>query len=196
MAIDGLIKTRFNVSRDLGTGAPDQLRTTMSQAVSELESRIRDKVRQQELNKFMLERLRSQAASQPAGGSAPTTAQISLENDKLGREIELLQQELERQRGRLARAGDIAMEIADYDEQIRQKREFYEAVRTRLEQLDMEDKAPARVRIVAYATQPPALDRRPLLTLGVLAAAVLLSLLLLAVRPAYVSDSRVSSAQR
>ncbi len=66
----------------------------------------------------------------------------------------------------MAEAGDIAQEIARYEEQILQKRELHEAVRRRLQVLEMEGKAPARVRIAAMAIEPskPDRDRRVLLT--------------------------------
>ncbi len=74
---------------------------------------------------------------------------------------------------KLGEAGDVALEIAKYDELIRQKRELYEAVRTKREQLQMEEKGPARVRLVASALEPnrPDNDRRLLLS----AAALVLS---------------------
>src|SRR5262249_54303670 len=90
-------------------------------------------------------------------------------------------------------AGEVAQDIATQDERIRQKRELYEGVRQRRQQLEMEEKAPARVRVVALAAEPihPSNDRRPGATLAILAGAACLSLLLLAVRP---SDGRAAAS--
>src|SRR5205085_4352748 len=94
MQIDGLIKTRFNISKKLGADSPEQLRAAMSRRASELEATIHDRLRQKEL---------LQATSRPAD------AELAEQASRLGKEIELLEKDLDWQRSQLATAGDVAM---------------------------------------------------------------------------------------
>lgn len=189
MEIDGLIKTRFNSSSRLGTDAPEQLRSVLTQQMSQLENSIHERQRQQEMKEWEFARLQK-AGSQPSGAEGTSNlALVSMERERLAREVSLLEKDLVAQRRRVAEAGEVAQDIATQDERIRQKRELYEAVRSRRQQLEIEEKAPARVRQVASAVEPlhPSNDRRPGATLAILAAGACLSLLLLAIRP---SDAR------
>lgn len=89
--------------------------------------------------------------------------------DQLRKQIELLKKDVEAKTLEVKQAGEIAQEIASYDEQIKQKRELYEAVRNRRDVLQMEKQAPARVKVVAYATEPSAPDNDRRLLLSALA---------------------------
>lgn len=85
---------------------------------------------------------------------------------RLARQVELFGGEIDGQRRKVAEAGEIAKQIAQYDEEIRYKRELYDAVRSRIAQLELESNAPARISVAAHAVQPskPSRDRRLLLT--------------------------------
>jgi polysaccharide biosynthesis transport protein len=243
MEIDGLIKTRFNISNRLGTDSPAELRVQLSKAYTDLEADRNKLQRELEMTRWE-QRMLAAAQTRPAGAPGPdrrfvsdadwrrlymaaenakheaevagqqfgplnprmrqlsanveyagkvlklretqleeiwkanpgqfntvqaeTKSRESLDYDarRKQQELTLIQAELERQRAKLGEAGDVALEIANYDERIRQKRELYEAVRLRREQLEMEQKAPARVRVASYSTEPvkPFNDRRILLT--------------------------------
>ncbi|MBU0719120.1 MAG: polysaccharide biosynthesis tyrosine autokinase [Planctomycetes bacterium] len=120
------------------------------------------------------------APIQVTAADAPVIAQMSREmlEQKIQRrehELGLLEQEIERQRDKVGRAGDTAEDIAHYDEELRYKREMYDAVRSRLEHLGLESKAPARISVAAWAIEPslPSRDRRILLTAMTLVAAVM-----------------------
>lgn len=82
------------------------------------------------------------------------------------KERHLLDGEIERQRAKVEEASDIAMQIAEVDEQIARTRELYDAVHREIEVQLMEGKAPARIQIAAHGLQPtrPSQDRRLLLT--------------------------------
>ena len=85
---------------------------------------------------------------------------------RLARHVELFGGEIDGQRRKVAEAGEIAKQIAQYNEEIRYKRELYDAVRSRIAQLELESNAPARISVAAHAVQPskPSRDRRLLLT--------------------------------
>ncbi len=85
---------------------------------------------------------------------------------RLARQLELFGGEIDGQRRKVAEAGEIAKQIAQYDEEIRYQRELNDAVRSRIAQLELESNAPARISVAAHAVQPskPSRDRRLLLT--------------------------------
>lgn len=179
--IDGLIKTRFSVAEKVGTSDPEQLRTALSADESAFTSRLQEKLRELELKRWELE-LHDAASMQPVtttpgqssaptspGTGQPDSASIQarkrtlrFEIERLQREIELMAKDRDAKKGKMREVGETALELAKYDEQIRQKRELYEQVRLRREQLQMEDNAPTRVKIVAYAGEPatPVNDER------------------------------------
>ncbi len=240
--IDGLIDTRYRISKTLGTDTPENYRTELSLRFSALEADHRRLKRELEMTQFELNMLAS-AETLPAEGperryvtdaewrqcsAALKNAEHAVETaglqnygpahprmkqakadvqhaertlhdreaqlDDLGKtgsigggpaltveqsrktledkkqkqehEISLLQADIERQRADRDKASEIALEIKRLDEQIRQKRESYEAVRVSKERREMEARAPSRVRPVARAVEPfrPHNDRRILLT--------------------------------
>lgn len=61
------------------------------------------------------------------------------------KERHLLDGEIGRQRAKVEEASDIAMQIAEVDEQIARTRELYDAVHREIEVQLMEGKAPARI---------------------------------------------------
>ncbi len=258
MTINGLIETKFNISSQLGTVAPEELRSQLSMQLSHLEGQ-RDKLtRELKMVQWQLGQVPA-AATMPAGDGEPgsveqlyahdqewraldrnleeidhqlelarrkfgeehptiedllsrrdycrrlrdkreaqlgddwesvlgqlttmpegTTPRAALEHlvAKKRQEIELLEQEIEHQGAKVAQAGEIAQEIARYEEEIGQKRELREAIRKRLEVLEMEGKAPARVRVAAYAMKPskPDRDRRIVLTAMAMMGAMVVGL--------------------
>ena len=91
---------------------------------------------------------------------------IDRQAKRLARHVELFGGEIAGQRRKVAEAGEIAKQIAQYNEEIRYKRELYDAVRSRIAQLELESNAPARISVAAHAVQPskPSRDRRLLLT--------------------------------
>jgi receptor protein-tyrosine kinase len=91
---------------------------------------------------------------------------------RLQQQLALLGKEIEQQRTRVAQAGDLAADLAQYDEQIRRKRELGETLHSRLAELELEGKAPARISIEAHAVEPTRPDRDPRWMLSGLAFAV------------------------
>lgn len=91
------------------------------------------------------------------------------------RELELLDEQIRALRTQQERQGELAKEIAKYDQQLAYKHELYDLVHKRLESLQMEEKAPGRITVASYAIEPtePNSDRRPLLTIMALGAAAL-----------------------
>ena len=136
--------------------------------------------REQQLAEQRVITLAPASLSPAAGLNMPLTIQDqpSLEQqvERLGRQMDLLKADIAAQRAKVVEAGDIATEIAQYDEEIRQKRELYEAVRGRLTAFEMEGKAPARISIASLAILPsePSQDRRFLLTGMCLACGLML----------------------
>ncbi len=90
------------------------------------------------------------------------------------RELALLEDSITAQREKVATAGDLARRIARFDEEINNKRELYDVVRSRLQQLEIESRAPARISVAAPATTPtePDRDRRIMLSLLALGGAL------------------------
>ena len=116
-----------------------------------------------------------QATTMPEGPASWAVVHHLTEKKK--REVELLSEEIERQRAKVTQTGEIAQEIARYEDEIAQKRELKEAIRKRMEVLEMEGKAPARVRVAAYAVEhsKPDRDRRRLLTVLAVAGSLVLA---------------------
>jgi len=264
--IDGLVESKFNLGKQLGTLDPEELRSQLATQLSVLEAKANELQRQIGLAGFVAEELRPAAevgpeatppdgdgakqedidptfaqdaewralhlawqtarhqlavAGQQYGSSHPRIRQLQADVDhqeqllhdreaalqaagKAGgvvlasdaaaqltslaqaertlrlreRELGLLREDVDRQRQNLTEAGELAKKIAHYDDEIRYTRELYDAVRTRLEYLEIEAKAPARISIAASAVAPtePFRDRRPLLSGLALGAALCLAL--------------------
>lgn len=96
----------------------------------------------------------------------------------LEQEIGLLATDIERMNTDLTDAGEIAKQVAHYDEEIRYRRELYEMVRQRLTAFEMESKAPARIAIADYAVKPwgPYRDRRAILSVMAVMGAMALGI--------------------
>lgn len=139
------------------------------------------------------------------GGAAAALAgagTLRRQIERLKRSEELLHQQVDRQRAEVTRAGDLALELAQSDEKIKRKRELYDAISARLEELDVERVAPARISIASHALKPalPASDRRILLTLaawfGALATGVGLAVLRHRLDPSVKRVEEVTSVVR
>jgi len=92
--------------------------------------------------------------------------------------LTLLAGEIEQRRGAVTEAGERAREIAEYEEQIRHTQGVLEEMRSRLLALEMESNAPASISVAAHAVaaSEPARDRRLLLTVMALGAAMMAGL--------------------
>ena len=103
---------------------------------------------------------------EPGADGGVTPEMLEQQLARFDHQLGLLKDGIARQRTKVLDAGEIAKDIAHYGEEIRYKSDMYEAVRTRLNALKMEGKAPARISIAAYAIKPsqPYKDRRILLT--------------------------------
>ncbi|MCH7701700.1 MAG: polysaccharide biosynthesis tyrosine autokinase [Planctomycetes bacterium] len=129
----------------------------------------------------------------------PVTAlgRLALEHDieRLEHKGKLLASRIDHQRDKVGGAGDMAKDLAHYDQEIATKQELYEAVRSRLSELEMEGKAPGRISVMALAVQPsqPYRDRRLLLSAMALAAAMMMSVGVAYVRT--VTDQRIREAR-
>lgn len=111
-------------------------------------------------------------------GSVLGRAALERQAERIRRQVSLLRTEIEQQRARVATAGDLASDLAQYDEQVRRKRELSETLHHRLTELELEGKAPARISIEAHAVDParPFRDSRWMLTGLVFGAALVTSL--------------------
>lgn len=271
--IEGLIKTKFTVAKQLGTATPEELRSQLSTHLGKLEQDYADLERTLKLVEGDIQWLaqHDQQRTEPMGtdreasagdpGSSQYSADVewrrlrmSLEDakhkltlglqdygevhprikqlrsevehaetllheretqlaeadggelvpgrmldraslerqaERLRRQLGLLKEELDVQRGKVAVASDLAGDLAQYDEQIRRKRELYETLHARLTELELEGKAPARISIEAYAMEPsqPSGDRRLVFSVLVLAASLFLGFGVGYVR--FVMDPRV-----
>ena len=132
----------------------------------------------------------------PAGGGGEVMAfmdrgALDLHTLRLDYQCRLLKTDLERERERVANVGDVAQDMARYDEEIRQKRDLLEHVRTRITQLEMESKAPGRISVAARATSSsqPYKDRRIAMTVLALGGAFMFGLFLGYVR--VLTDQRI-----
>lgn len=108
------------------------------------------------------------------GPAVVDRATVTLQRDRLAREVELLSDEIKKQRLKLSEVGDVAREIANYDEEIAQKSDLRNRLRNRLTALDLESRAPARISIASHAIRPsrPVKDRRVVLTVFAIIAAL------------------------
>ena len=81
--------------------------------------------------------------------------------ERRAQQVSLLEDDIAKQKAMRVEIGRLANAMAQYDEDLRHKRETYELMRSRLEQLTLERKAPARISIATYALQPsgPRRDR-------------------------------------
>lgn len=86
--------------------------------------------------------------------------------DRSATDLSLLDQTIDKVRAKVTELGEITKDMSRYDEDLRHKRETHELLRSRVEQLALERKAPARITIAAFSVQPtnPSRDRRLLLT--------------------------------
>lgn len=267
--IAGLMEQRSNLSKLLGTGDPDEVRTTLAKNLSELETEYDELKREAALTKWDLERLsagsggaetlpgidadeaelrygsdptwrkysdelqrarrdlaldsqhygeqhvkivqlksqiqyaekqlavretfldheRGQMASRQGSRDSDvvTSQQLQHLHERQMRQLELLAEDLRAQRARLDSAGDSAALLALYDEQLRNKRDLHEAVRSSRQAREMESKAPARISIASLATEPnhPTNDRRLGLTAMAIAGSMFCGLALAYVRAAF-----------
>lgn len=116
------------------------------------------------------------AAGMPVGDRLEQLKDLALRTEQ---EIQLLREEMDRQRAYLSDITDISLELDRYEDDIENKKHLAEAVRKRLEALEFEGKAsPARVKVTSYAVKPskPDSDRRPQMTVMTLAAALMVAL--------------------
>lgn len=136
-------------------------------------------------------------AAMALGEPVAALGRLGLERDieRLEQQGKLLASQVDGQREKVGGAGDLAKDLAHYDQEIAIKRELYQAVRSRLSQLEMEGKAPARISVAAYAIQSsqPDRDRRLLLSAMALAAAMMMSVGVAYVRT--VTDQRIREAR-
>lgn len=127
--------------------------------------------------------LRDQARTHPFASTGPAEGGMTLERelDVAGRRIKLLKyqeqlltEEATSQRASWERAFDAAQILARENEAIRRRREVYTAVRTRLDQKDVERNVPGSIEVLTRALTPsqPDGDKRIMLT----SIAVVLSL--------------------
>ncbi len=121
----------------------------------------------------------------PQGGAVSESAVVFRDRamlewviPKQEQELQRLDEDIKDLSSKLGRAGDIAQQIAQLDEEIRQAREFYETIRVRLQELSMESKAFARISVARHAIAPsePSRDRRMLLSAMAMGGATLLGL--------------------
>lgn len=131
-----------------------------------------------EQHRAMLQQREQQLDERPAAVAIPSVVVANAGVDlvdrrtlshrirRLGRSIEILDEAIGSQRAKVNTAADFTVDITSWDEEIRFKRLEYEAVRIRLQQLESESKAPARISIAAYGVQPsrPSKDRRIVLS--------------------------------
>ena len=95
--------------------------------------------------------------------------------EKQKRELELLGAQIAALKSEQGNKGELAKQVAQLADQLRRTRELYETVHTRIQTLEMEQKAPARISVAARAVEPsePYHDRRLLMTLMALGGALL-----------------------
>ena len=132
--------------------------------------------------------LSNQWPSQPPGAAQTKLAGVPLTLAGLKRlalrqerELELLQESITRQRQKVTEAGITAKQIAEQDQELNNKREVYETVRLRLQELEIEQAAEsrkARVSVAAHAiaATTPYRDRRIILSMLALGGGLFLGL--------------------
>ena len=86
--------------------------------------------------------------------------------DRTQYEGALLKKQIHDQQSAVVRTGDLAHELFETEEQISRKRELYQRVQRRLDELEMESNAPGRISVAARAMLPasPSKDQRLLLS--------------------------------
>jgi receptor protein-tyrosine kinase len=117
-----------------------------------------------------LDRQLTEGPLPPSGGEgALANRPVGLERlaGRQERELELLSRHIDGLQVEQEQKGELAKQLAKYDEQLVHKRELYKAVHDRLTALEMEEKAPGRISVANYAVTPsrPDRDRRALLTI-------------------------------
>ncbi|MFQ5413995.1 MAG: polysaccharide biosynthesis tyrosine autokinase [Phycisphaerae bacterium] len=108
---------------------------------------------------------------------AGTTGSLKVRASRIQRELELLDDTIAAQTIEVRKAGQTARNLATINEQLQHKRGVLEAVHNRLTALETEKNAPGRVSVASKAIEPsvPRRDRRIMLTILTVAAAVLLA---------------------
>lgn len=136
----------------------------LSKSVEHAESLLKERESQLDAQ---WEETATDAASAAASGNVTNDPRtLARRARQLSREIELLDDVIRRQRGKVSDLGQIMKDMSHYDEELRHDRETYAMIRSRLEQLTLEQKAPARISVAGYAVEAsrPSRDRRLLLT--------------------------------
>jgi len=152
-----------------------------SQSFGKLHPRIRELTANVEYAQRLLEEREQEIQAQivvgvGGGGElmAPTWDKEQMRK-RLEKEREIIRTETAEQRDKVASAGEVARELAKYEEFIDRKRNLLARVRTRIEAFEVESKAPARISVHSHALLPGnyASDRRFLLTaLAILGSAM------------------------
>jgi len=103
---------------------------------------------------------------------------------KQKRELELLNEQIEALKSEQSNKGELAKQVAQIADQLRSKRALYETVHTRIQTLELEQKAPGRISVAARAVEPsePHHDRRLLMTLLAMGGALLTGLVVAQLR--------------
>ena len=118
-------------------------------------------------------------------GATPDGGIALLDRNTLERLLDRQESDLQRvgkdvdaRHAEVLRAGEVAKEIAQYEEDLNHKRGLYQAVRLRLQVLELEAKAPARISVAAtpFVPSEPDRDRRFLLTVMALSGALVAGL--------------------
>lgn len=138
------------------------------------------------------------ATDRVAGSSDPT---MPLDRSDFGRlvaryrrELELMEEQIVELQKQQEHKGELAKAAASINQQLEQKQELYDLVRSRLQALEMEEKAPGRISVASSGIEPskPFRDRRPLLTVLALGGAMMTGLALSYVR--VTTDTRIREA--
>ena len=116
---------------------------------------------------------------------------LEMHVQRLEYQSRLLEADVEAERDRVANVGDVAQDMAHYDEEIKNKRDLLDSVRLRITQLEMESKAPGRISVAARASasSQPFRDRRLLLSVMSLGGALMLGLAVAYLR--IITDSKI-----
>ncbi len=81
------------------------------------------------------------------------------------RELELIDEQLKSVRAEQLEKGEYAKTVAGLQQRLKDKRDLYGRVKTRLQGLEFEDKAPGRISVASYGIEPKQAnkDRRPVM---------------------------------
>lgn len=111
------------------------------------------------------------------------------------KELELREAQLARLDRRAAKIGNLSQRIEQIDQEIEHKVELYRTVRSRLTALELEGKAPARIGVASFATEPskPYKDSRRKYTALTLVGALMLGLMLAVLRARF--DPKIREAR-